>query len=424
MTIVPAPVTAAPSTLPHVTSQPPFDAQAVLAHDGPLSREAAMAALDRAAELMETADFADAGRLYNRVIGFDDPGVTAAALLGLGQALNRLDDEPGAMGAWEEVTRLPRTPATYQAWRELAAARVRHADLPGAMAAYKEADKLAPAEDRPEIASRLGWLSKQLGDTGAAGRYFSKARGGEAGFPVTPILVAVTVVVSLVASFGGPDGGQLLDILALDKVAIAHGEIWRLWTVVLVHAPIQQDPLHLLFNMYMLWIIGPVVERLYGRWRFLLLYAVFALGGSLMTFAIATDPVNDRFAVGASGAIFGLVGLVVAAGFVHRPLLSNMRGFAQQLVLLIVLNLALGFTGQGIDNWAHIGGLVAGLWTGVLLAPTAVPTLRSMWMRKGANGAMAPAFGAAGNRGVRVAGFLLLAAFLVLLWTMGIAAWS
>ena len=115
MTIVPAPVTAAPSTLPHVTSQPPFDAQAVLAHDGPLSREAAMAALDRAAELMETADFADAGRLYNRVIGFDDPGVTAAALLGLGQALNRLDDEPGAMGAWEEVTRLPRTPATISA---------------------------------------------------------------------------------------------------------------------------------------------------------------------------------------------------------------------------------------------------------------------------------------------------------------------
>ncbi len=407
-----------------MTSQPPFDFQATLAHDGPLTRQAAMAALDRAAALMETADFADAGRLYNRVIGFDDPGVTAAALLGLGQALNRLEDEPGATGAWEEVTRLPRTPATYHAWRELAAARVRRNDLPGAVTAYREADKLASAEDRAEIASRLGWLSKQLGDTGAAGRYFSKARGGEAGFPGTPILVGVTVIISLVASLGGSDGAQLLDTLAMDKVAIAQGEVYRLWSVALVHAPVLQDPLHLLFNMYMLWIIGPVVERLYGRWRFLLLYAVFALGASLMTFAIATDHRADQYAVGASGAVFGLVGLVVAAGFIHRPLLHNMRGFTQQLVLLIVLNLAFGFSRQGIDNWAHIGGLVTGLWTGLLLAPTAVPTLRSMWMRPGANGAMAPVFGVAGNRGLRVAGFLLLAAFLVLLWTMGVAAWS
>jgi membrane associated rhomboid family serine protease len=329
------------------------------------------------------------------------------------------------MGAWEEVTRLPRTPATYHAWRELAAARVRRSDLAGAVTAYREADKLAPAEDRAEIASRLGWLSKTQGDSRAAGRYFSRARGTGGAFPVTPILVAITVVVSLVASLGGTDGGQLLDTLALDKVAIAHGEVWRLWSVVLVHAPVQQDPLHLLFNMYMLWIIGPVVERLYGWWRFLGLYLLFALGASLMTFAVATDPNLDRFAVGASGAIFGLVGVVVAAGWVHRPMLSNMRGLIQQLIVLIVLNLVLGFTGQGIDNWAHIGGLVTGLWTGVLLAPTAVPTLRSMWLRPGPlGGPMVPVFGATGNVGLRVAGFLALAAFLALLWSMGLTAWS
>ena len=405
-----------------MTSQPPFDYQGALAHDGPLTRDAAMAALDRAAELMETADFADAGRLYNRVIGFDDPNVTAAAMLGLGQALNRLDDEPGAMGAWEEVTRLPRTPSTYHAWRELAAARVRRSDLPAALAAYREADKLAPAEDRAEIAGRLGWLSKQLGDTGAAGRYFSRARGRDgSGFPVTPVLVAVTVIVSLVVSLGGVDGDRLGVILQMDKVAIAHGEVWRLWTVALVHAPVAQDPLHLLFNMYMLWIIGPVVERLYGPWRFLLLYAVFALGASLLSFAIG----EGQVAVGASGAIFGLVGVVVSAGWVHRPMLTNMRGFIQQLLFLIVINLAFGFTNQGIDNWAHIGGLVTGLWIGVLLAPTAVPTLRSMWLRPGPAGrGMVPVFGAAGNAGLRLAGFVALAAFLALLWTMGVAAWG
>lgn len=395
---------------------------AALTADGPLPRHVALAALDRAAELMVTADFLDAGRIYRRVIGFDDPTVTAAAMLGLGEAFHRLDDDAHALATWEEVTRLPETPSTYAAWRNVAAARVRGGDLRGAIAAYREADRRAPAADKAEIASRLGWLSKESGDSGAAGRYFAKARG-DAGFSFAVVVVAVTAIVSLVVNFAGSEGATLGGLLAMDKVGVVAGEVWRLWTVTLVHAPLQQMPLHLLFNLYALWLVGPFVERFYGRRVFLALYLLFALGGSLGTFAFG----DARFGVGASGAIFGMFGLLFAVQVVHRPVLDRAsRSFLSQIGVLIAINLVLGFVFRGIiDNWAHIGGLVTGMWIGLLIPPTRVPSLRSMWTRPGPTpGTLVPAFGASGTRVVRVVGLVALAGFLLLLWTLGSAAWG
>lgn len=407
-----------------MTDRSPFDLDATLAHDGPLPRAAALEALDHAAELMTSADFVDAARLYQRVIGFNDPAVTAAALLGLGEALHRLDDDGKALATWEEATRLPETPSTYPAWRNVAAARVRAGDLRGALAAYRQADRRAPAADKAEIASRLGWLSKETGDKGAAGRYFARARG-QAGASVTVMLVAFTTIVSLIVDFAGADGDQLGNLLALDKVAVAHGELWRLLTVTLVHAPLTQMPLHLLFNMYALWLAGPFVERLYGRWRFLAFYLVFAVGGSLLTFAVSTQPA-DRYGIGASGAIFGLFGLLFVAQRVHRPVLdSRSRAFLGQLGGLLVLNLVFGFVVPGIDNMAHVGGLIAGGWLGFLIAPPNVPTLRSMWLRPSATtGVMAPAAGAGGAQVIRLAGVLALIGFFALLFVIGSAAWG
>ncbi|MHB8959237.1 MAG: rhomboid family intramembrane serine protease [Candidatus Limnocylindrales bacterium] len=410
-----------------MTQPPSFDLHGTLSHDGPLTRTAALAALDHAAELMEQSRFVDAARLYQRVIGFDDRGVTAAALLGFGQAMHRLDDENAAVGAWQEVTRLPATPATYPAWRELAGARVRSGDLAGAADAYRAAERLAPREDKAEIASRLGWLSKELGDTRAAGRYFSRARGGSA-MAMTLTIIAITTVISLVADIGGSDGSTLLHSLWLDKVLVAQGEVYRLFTVALVHAPLVQDPFHLPFNMYALWLVGPLVERLYGRWRFLAFYVVCTVWASLLSFALSTTPGEggDQFAVGASGGIFGLFGLLVGTLAVQRPVLgSAMRGLLGQLVALIAINLLLGATMVGIDNWAHVGGLVTGLWFGVLLLPTGVPTLRSMWLRPGqVPGEAVPIVGRAGMVGVQIAGMVALAVAFWVLWGMGVQAWG
>ncbi len=393
----------------------------MLAQAGPLTRAAAVAALDQAAAFMSTADYREAALLYQRVIGFDDPAVTAAAMLGFGQALHRLDDEPAAIASWTEVTRLPATPATYSAWRELASARIRANDIVGAQAAYREALRRAPARDTAEIESRLGWLSKELGDQRGAAKHFGKARGiaglNGTGQALTPVLVGITVVISVLADIGGGFGGPpplvaLFNFLELNKELLAAGEIWRLVTVTLVHFPYTDvlSPLHLLLNMYSLWIVGPVVERLYGRRTFLIVYVVTAVGASLASFAVSMDP-----AVGASGAIFGLVGLLVAARYIHRPNLdSATRAWMGQLVPVIGINLIFGLSFSGIDNWAHIGGLLSGLWLGAMLPPIGVPSMRSLWA----------GLAAQTTRVARIAGVVVLGAVFAVLWMQGAAAWS
>ncbi|HEY4753172.1 MAG TPA: rhomboid family intramembrane serine protease, partial [Candidatus Limnocylindrales bacterium] len=212
--------------------------------------------------------------------------------------------------------------------------------------------------------------------------------------------------------------------LQMDKVLVAAGELYRLFTVALVHAPLQQDPFHLIFNMYALWIAGPFIERMYGPWRLLVFYAVFVLGASLMSFAISTAP-EDQFAVGASGGIFGLFGLLVAALAVHRPALGSTRGLLGQLVALIGLNLLLGATTSGIDNMAHVGGLLTGLWIGLQYPPTNVPSLGSMWLRPGTEpGTSVPILGRGGMLAVHAIGLVGLAVAFAVLWQLGVKAWS
>ena len=343
----------------------------------PLSRDEALQLLDRGAQLLESGDYGNAFQHYRRVIGFDDADITAAALLGAGQARYRFDDEAGAVSTWESIFELPETSSTYPAWREIAAARVRDGDLQGAIAAYREAERRAPPEDRAEIATRLGWLAKETGNVRASRRYFARGRGAVMPF-VTYGIIAVTVVISLTASYSS-EGVQLLRLLALNKPLVANGELWRLWTVTLVHA----DFLHLAFNMYALWIAGPLVEQLYGPARMLLIYLAAALGGSVASFALNDGPL----AVGASGAIFGFFGILFAASRMHLPMLDRRsRAILGQIGFLIVINIIFGFTQAAtIDNFAHLGGLATGLLMGVIFLPSGVQTMTSRW-QPGADG--------------------------------------
>jgi len=337
---------------------------------GPLSRDEATRLLDRGAQLLESGDFAAAFQFYRRVIGFDDPAITAAALLGAGQARYRFDDEAGAVATWESILELPETPSTYPAWREIAAARVRDGDLQGAIAAYREAERRAPPEDKAEIATRLGWLAKETGNVRASRRYFARGRGAVLPI-VTYSIIAITTVISLTASYSS-EGQKLLEALWLSKPAVAQGELWRLWTVTLVHA----DILHLGFNMYALWIAGPLVEQIYGPVRMLLVYLVAALGASVASFALNDTPL----AVGASGAIFGLFGILFAASRMHLPMLDRRgRAILGQIGFLIVINIVIGFGIVSIDNFAHLGGLATGLLLGVAFVPSGVQTLTTRW---------------------------------------------
>jgi membrane associated rhomboid family serine protease len=358
---------------------------------GPLSREQARPLLDRAAELLAAGDFREAAEHYRRIVGNDDATITAAALLGLGEALYRLDQADAAVATWEAVLELPDTPSTYLAWRNVAAARVREGDLKGAIAAYREAERRAPPQDRAEIATRLGWLAKETGNAGASRRYFARGRGGGPAFPLTWLIIGLTVVVSVAAMSVG--GERILTALELDKRAVAAGEYYRLWSVVLVHDPTSL--LHLGFNMYALFIAGPLVEMLYGSRLFLAFYLLCAAAGSVASFVFGSEVPS----VGASGAIFGLFGILLSASRTHHPVLDRRgRSLVGQIGTLILINLALGFAISGIDNSAHIGGLLAGLWLGFIFVPGRVATLRNLWQRPGdspAGAALLPAIGVA-----------------------------
>jgi|GEM_PF-248763 len=339
---------------------------------GPLDGDVALGLLQRGQALAEQSDWELAASTFARVVGNADPAMHTAALLGLAECRYRLDDEPAALQAWITATQAPENEFTWRAWKALAAARVREDDVPGAARAYREAAQRAPASEQAEIQSRIGWLSKQLGDDSGAERAFGRNRVSGRPQPlVTYSILAITAIITFTAGFEDSDLRQLL---WLDKGAMyTANEYWRLFTVALVHGSI----IHLMFNMYALWIIGPIVEALYGPGRFLGIYLACAAAGSAASYATSAS-----FAVGASGAVFGLFGVLLVADRVHKPALTrNARGLTMQIGMLIGINLFIGFSpGLNIDNAAHIGGLLAGAALGFLLVPAGA-TLGSFWSR-------------------------------------------
>ena len=153
------------------------------------------------------------------------------------------------------------------------------------------------------------------------------------------------------------------------------------------------DLLHLAFNMYALYLAGTIVERWYGSLRFLAFYLACAAAGSVASFVFGGDVPS----VGASGAIFGMFGVLLAAGRVHHPVDRQSRGIVSQLMFLVVINIVFGFaSGGSIDNAAHLGGLAAGLWLGAIVPPTRVPTMSTLWQNTkagaGAGIAKAPSY--------------------------------
>lgn len=135
---------------------------------------------------------------------------------------------------------------------------------------------------------------------------------------------------------------------------IAGGEFWRLLTADFLHYGV----IHIGFNMYALWIIGRQCEQLLGRWRFLTLYLLSGVGGSVAVYLFAAP---GQESAGASASIFGLLG---AFFFVLRRLGADPRG----LVFLIVLNFGLTLVVPNISVWGHVGGFVVGAVVGAILA--------------------------------------------------------
>lgn len=137
---------------------------------------------------------------------------------------------------------------------------------------------------------------------------------------------------------------------SIHKSSIQNGEFYRLLTASFLHG----NFLHLAFNCYALFVIGSQVESFLGKIKYLLIYLFSAVTASLMSMLF----IGNDLSLGASGAIFGLMGALVYFGYHYRVYLGNVM--KSQIIPLIVFNLLLGFTLTGIDNFAHIGGLIGG----------------------------------------------------------------
>lgn len=147
---------------------------------------------------------------------------------------------------------------------------------------------------------------------------------------------------------------DLYNLLSVNASAVKSGEIYRLLTGTFMHAGPLYLPIHLFFNMYALYIIGTQVENFIGRYRYLIIYLGSAIMGSLLSCVILHGD-----SIGASGAIFGLMGSLVYFGYHYRVYFGNV--LKTQIIPLIIFNLFLGFYLSGVDNFAHIGGLIGGV---------------------------------------------------------------
>ena len=171
---------------------------------------------------------------------------------------------------------------------------------------------------------------------------------------LTYTLIAITVIAYVLQLASEASLGTDILILYGARIneAVLAGELWRFITPALLHGSIP----HLLFNMYALFSFGTGLERHFGHGRFFLLYLLGAFTGNVTSFLF-----SGGYSVGASTAVFGLLGAEAVFLFQNRKIFAGQFGRAIQNVLFIaVINLILGLQ-PGIDNWGHVGGLVGGL---------------------------------------------------------------
>jgi rhomboid protease GluP len=188
-------------------------------------------------------------------------------------------------------------------------------------------------------------------------------------FPVTAGLVAVNIAVFLAMVFTGvspstPTSEQLLKWGANSGLLTLAGQPWRLLTSTFVHIGI----FHIAFNMWCLWDLGQLAERIFHRWSYIGIYLLSGVAGSVAS--VWRHPLG--ISAGASGAIFGIAGALITALYLGKlpvPKMALTRTL-RSLLFFAGFNLLIGQTIRGIDNSAHIGGLVTGLALGAVLAGT------------------------------------------------------
>lgn len=170
---------------------------------------------------------------------------------------------------------------------------------------------------------------------------------------VTYSIILLNIIVFMLSLL---DYNMIINYFANYYINVKNGEIYRLLTACFVHA----NFLHIFFNMYALYYIGPMVEKYYGKLKYLLIYLGSGIMGSLFSVVL-----SNNVSIGASGAIFGLFGSMLYFGYKYR---ATLDGFVRSgIIPVLFINLILGFIVPNIDVYGHIGGLIGGLLLSYIL---------------------------------------------------------
>ena len=173
---------------------------------------------------------------------------------------------------------------------------------------------------------------------------------------ITYIIIAICILMYIVTVLMGLNNMNLLILGANNIELLKHGQIYRLITYGFLHGSI----IHLISNMYCLYVIGSQVENNLDKKRFLTIYFISMITGGLLSALF-----NDGISIGASGAIFGLLGALLYFGFHFRLYLSE--ALKTRIIPVIILNLIIGFAVPGIDVACHIGGLIGGFLSAMMV---------------------------------------------------------
>lgn len=175
-------------------------------------------------------------------------------------------------------------------------------------------------------------------------------------YPVVSTLIGLNLIVFLITSI--PILGDRIYFEGMHiNGLIREGEVWRAFTSMFLHAGF----LHLLFNMFSLYLFGPELEKMAGKARFITIYLLAGISGSLLTYLLYVD--NPSYAsVGASGAVFGIFGAYAAILARYYKSTPQLR---QILLPIIVISVILTFLQQNVNEASHIGGLITGFFLGM-----------------------------------------------------------
>ena len=182
--------------------------------------------------------------------------------------------------------------------------------------------------------------------------------------PVTVGLILINIIVFLAVECTGSSQNtmHMLDCgAAYTPMIIEGGEYYRLFTCMFLHFGIE----HLLNNMLVLFVLGSRLERVIGKMKFLIIYIVGGLLGNVISVLVELKSMDFAVSAGASGAVFAVMGAMIYIVIRNKGWLGDLS--ARQILVMAFFSLYYGFTSTGVDNTAHVAGLVCGMMISIFL---------------------------------------------------------